>query len=659
MGKGMINLNQLRLLLLALTSVFALHAPWQAPWILVVIALIFLWRYRLGVRQARLPSYWILMPIVLLCLAGVFFTFGRLGGRDSSIALFSLLMTLKLMETKSNRDLTIMVHLGFFLTICTFLFSQGIAVAVLTIIPVVLLTATLIALNRAPDTLLATIPLKQTLQSAGTLLGLALPLLLALFVLFPRAQGPMWKPPKDSVRALSGLDEEMTPGKISDLTKSYAVAFRVDFHGQKPPAQNRLYWRGPVLSLYDGRTWRANPRAFYQQPPDWQALSEPLQYTLTLEPHNRRWLYLLDLPVMQPNTGVTTSAFSGDFQLLSREPLLQRIRYEAASSLEYRMGDELNPRELRIALQLPEGGDPRARQLAKQWAEENPDPRSIMQKALTLFRSNFTYTLLAPPLGDNPNDDLIFKTRKGFCEHFSSSFVFLMRAAGVPARVVTGYQGGEFNQLGNYLIVRQSDAHAWAEVWLQGQGWVRVDPTAAVIPARVESGIAQALADNEPLPDLARMELTAPKRLNLAWDSVNNSYNQWILGYNQKRQTELLSSLTGSKVTRGDLAVWLVSSLILMVGLLAWFMLRPAKHKLDAVQAAWQAFRKKLDKAGITQQPEEGPRDFALRAVTQLPASKAVITSILQHYLELRYGTQQSDTAVRELQSMVKQFKPQ
>ncbi len=659
MGKHMVNLNQLRLLLLSLTSVFALHAPWQAPWILMVIALVFLWRYRLGVRQARLPSYWVLLPILLLCLVGVFLTFGRLGGRDSSIALFSLLMALKLMETKSTRDLTIMVHLGFFLTICTFLFSQGIAIAVLTVIPVILLTATLVALNRAPDTVLATIPLKQTLQSAATLLGLALPLLLALFVLFPRAPGPLWKPPKDSVRALSGLDEEMTPGKISDLTKSYAVAFRVDFQGQKPPTQSRLYWRGPVLSQYDGNTWRVDHSTDNHPLPAWQALSSPVQYTVTLEPHNRCWLYLLDLPVMKPSTGTTSASFSADFQLLSREPLLQRIRYDAASSLEYQLGDELSERERQQALQLPDSGDPRARRLAKQWAEENPDPQSIMQKALALFRSNFTYTLLAPPLGDNPNDDLIFNTRKGFCEHFSSSFVFLMRAAGVPARVVTGYQGGEFNQLGNYLIVRQSDAHAWAEIWLEKQGWVRVDPTAAVTPARVESGIAQALPENEPLPDLARMELTAPKRLNLAWDSVNNSYNQWILGYNQKRQTELLSSLTGSKVTRGDLAVWLVSSLILMVGLLAWFMLRPAKHKLDAVQAAWQDFRKKLGKAGIPHQPEEGPRDFALRASTRLPASKAAITRILQHYLDLRYGAQQSDATVRELQTMVKQFKPQ
>jgi hypothetical protein len=231
-----------------------------------------------------------------------------------------------------------------------------------------------------------------------------------------------------------------------------------------------------------------------------------------------------------------------------------------------------------------------------------------------------------------------------------------MRTAGVPARVVTGYQGGEFNQLGNYLIVRQSDAHAWAEVWLEDQGWVRVDPTAAVIPARVESGIAQALPADEPLPDLARLELTAPKRLNLAWDAVNNRYNQWILGYNQKRQTELLSKITGSKVTRGDLAVWLVSALILMVSFLAWFMLRPARQKLDAVQAAWQDFRKKLGKVGITQQPEEGPRDFALRASTRLPASMAAIQSVLQSYLDLRYGARQSDIAVRELQSQVKRF---
>ncbi len=645
------NLLQLRWVLGSLGLILALHAPFQATWVVVVAALLLAWRYHLATRQKKLPGMRLLFPLLLSMVAGVMLTYGIAVGRDASVALFTLLLALKVMEAGSQRDFTLLVLLGYFLTICTFLFSQTLLMASLTLAPLLALTTALIAINHHQAQ-----PLEQMLKLGGTLLGLAIPLLLALFVLFPRAPGPMWGVPKDATRAMTGLDDEMSPGKISNLSKSYEVAFRVAFRG-KPPPQTQLYWRGPVLWSFDGQTWRGGGRERSPGLPEMEANSTPLEYTVTLEPHNRPWLFLLDLPVRPPQTGQTATAFSTDFELLALQAVRQRMRYDAASSTDFRYGDTLSPSEHERALQLPFTGEPRTRQLAQQWAAANPDPQAIAQRALDLFRNHFAYTLLAPPLGGNPVDEFLFTTKKGFCEHFAGSFVYLMRAAGVPARVVTGYQGGEFNKLGDYMIVRQTDAHAWAEIWVAGKGWIRVDPTAAVMPARVASGIASALPETEPLPALARPELTPTKRLDLGWDAVSNSYNQWILGYNQKRQTELLSRITGSKVSKADLVLWLVGFLLAIIGGIALVLLRPAKRYLDEPQRLWLKFQRKLASAGLERAPAEGPLDFAVRAAQTFPAAQPQIDNIIELYLPLRYGGSHNPAHLAALEQHVNSFK--
>lgn len=646
------NIIQLRWVLGSLGLVLALHAPFQAVWVVVIAALLLAWRYRLAIRQKRLPGMWVLFPLLLVVVVAVVLTHGGAFGRDASVALFTLLLALKVMEAKSQRDLTLVVLLGYFLTICTFLFSQTLLIATLTVAPLLALTTALIAINHHQAQ-----PLEKLLKLAVTLLGLAIPLLLALFVLFPRAPGPMWGMPKDAGRAMTGLDDEMSPGKISNLSRSFDVAFRVAFHG-KPPPQSQLYWRGPVLWNFDGETWRGGDRERASGLPALEPHSTPLEYTVTLEPHNRPWLFLLDLPVKLPQTGQTTVAFSTDFELLALQAVRQRIRYDAISSTNFSYGSTLSETDRHRALQLPPTGEPRSRQLAQQWAATNPDPQAIAQRALDLFRNHFSYTLLAPPLGGSPVDEFLFTSKKGFCEHFAGSFVYLMRAAGVPARVITGYQGGEFNTLGDYMVVRQTDAHAWAEIWIAGKGWVRVDPTAAVMPSRVASGIASALPENEPLPGLARPELTPTKRLNLGWDAVNNSYNQWVLGYNQKRQTELLSRVTGSKVSRADLVVWLVGFLLAIIGGIAFVLLRPVKQPLDEPQRLWLKFQRKLANAGLERLPAEGPLDFAVRAAQVYPASQTQIGNIIELYLPLRYGGSRNPAQLAALEQCVNRFKP-
>ncbi len=637
--------HHVRWLLLSLGLVLLLHAAQLVPWVPLLALALGLWRFALLIRQRPLPGMLVLLPITVAAALGILFTYGGLFGRDAGVALLTLMTALKTMETRSRRDLTLLIFLGYFLSICAFLFSQTIPVALFVTLPVVALTATLVGLSHPNGEL----PAAAKIRHSAVMLAQALPVMLVLFVLFPRIPGPLWGIPQDMARGQTGLSDDMSPGSISELSQSGAAAFRVTFRGTLPPA-NSLYWRGPVLWHYDGRTWRAGSAVQPMTQTSYEALSTPVSYTVTLEPHNKPWLFVLDRPAGLPDIGLLTT----DYQFLSRQPIRQRLRYEASSSLSYRDSNPLDEDEYARALQLPAFGNQRTRALAAQWREETQDHEQLIRRALDMYNASFTYTLRPPVLGASAVDGFLFDTKKGFCEHYAGSFVFLMRAAGVPARVVTGYQGGEHNPVSDYLIVRQSDAHAWAEVWLEGRGWVRIDPTAAVAPERVEQGIAAALPDFEPLPMLVRPELTWLKRLDLGWDAVNNGWNQWILGYNQQRQMEFLARLAGSRINWGDMTLWLTGLLTMVVGVIAAFMLRESLPENDPALAAWIRFRKKLARAGVTIYPYEGPRHFTRRASRLLFRSRTEIERIGTLYLALRYGGQSS---VAELQRLVREFR--
>jgi transglutaminase-like putative cysteine protease len=333
----------------------------------------------------------------------------------------------------------------------------------------------------------------------------------------------------------------MHPGDISRLIQSDELAFRAEFKARQPTPQ-QLYWRGPVLWDYDGRTWLTHT------PPDFvplhaAGLGEPLTYRLILEPQRQPWLLLLGLPKRLPP--LPGSHLGPDLQWQSDKPIDQRLQYEVEAWPDYRLQADTPPGPR--ALALPAEGDPQARELARQWQAQSANDAAIVARALTLFRQEpFHYTLAPPPLGLNAVDGFLFASRRGFCEHYAGSFVFLMRAAGVPARVVTGYQGGEKNPLGGHYVIRGRDAHAWAEVWLAGQGWVRVDPTAAVAPSRVERGIAGALPAHERIGGFVDAGWLMP--LRLTWDLVNNQWNVWVLGYDDDRQRRLLERLDRKSV---------------------------------------------------------------------------------------------------------------
>jgi transglutaminase-like putative cysteine protease len=458
--------------------------------------------------------------------------------------------------------------------------------------------------------------------------------------------------PQDA-NASSGLSDTMAPGTMSRLSLSDAVAFRVAFN-DKVPAREQLYWRGPVLWDFDGTTWRRGHNATLQRPALTDA-NTPVDYSVTLEPHNKRWLFALDMP-----TKLSIPAdLAPDFQMLSREPVNVRTRYNATSQLSYRANLNEPPQQLQRALVLPQGYNPQTRRLAAEWRAGNNSDIALIRSAINYYSLNgFEYTLEPPLLGMNSVDDFLFTTRKGFCEHYAGSFVVLMRAAGIPARVVTGYQGGEYNELGNFYVLRQYDAHAWAEVWLQDQGWVRIDPTAAISPARIQSGLNAALPGNAELPFFARTQSPILLKLRFNLDALTNQWNQWVLGYDTERQFAFLTRLGMEDITWQKLALNMLAGVSLLVGIFTLIMLRRlVVRQTDAVQAAWLKVCRKLGKAGLPRAPHEGAMDYADRIAAVRPDLAADIYDIAARYSSLRYGDEAEKDGLIAFRNAVRAFK--
>jgi transglutaminase-like putative cysteine protease len=639
-------------LLLALAWIVAPHISHLPPWIISLSIGLGIWRWVLARRAAPLPNKWLLLALAGAAGFGVLVTYHTITGRDAGVALLIVMLSLKLMEMRSVRDGIVMIFLGYFLVITNFLYSQSIAMGLYMLVAVLAITATLIGLNQPVQAGDA----KRKIRLAAVLLGQGLPVMIVLFVFFPRVQSPLWGAPDPTLSGVTGLSESMSPGDISRLGISSAVAFRAEFTGT-PPAPQLRYWRGPVFWHYDGRTWTSGP-ARHSVPITLHVEGAPVTYTITLEPHNQRWLFALDFPVSLP----PSSGMSDDFQVLAAAPARSRLRYQLTSQLRYRAETELRPLTRELALQLPPGYNPQARQFAASWRARAKTDRDIVEMALAMFSDQpFVYTLAPPPLGTHAVDDFLFGSRRGFCEHYAGSFVFLMRAAGVPARVVTGYQGGEYNPIGNYLIVRQSDAHAWAEAWLEGQGWVRFDPTARIAPQRVEeeAGLLAALPASEQLPMFARMDFDWLRQMRFGWDMVNYNWHKWVLGYSQKRQTELLSQFgMGLDSARGMAYALLIGIGGLMLAFSAAMLWRLRAQPKDPVAAAYRRFCGRLAQIGLARLPEEGPADYASRISRCRPDLAAGVARIIDQYVVLRYRPQPDPGEIRRLRQMIWRFRP-
>ncbi|MBI3222254.1 MAG: DUF3488 domain-containing transglutaminase family protein [Nitrosomonadales bacterium] len=625
-------------LLLAILMVIAPHADHLPLWLSSLCAGVLLWRTYLNHNGSALPNRWLLMLVTLGSAGGIALEFHTLFGREVGVALLILLSTLKLMELRTLRDATALVYLACFIIITNFFYSQSIPTALYMLASLLVIVSSWVQIN-APG-----IALKPRLRIAAILLLQAIPLTLVLFVLFPRVQGPLWGMPQDAY-ASSGLSDQMAPGSLSKLSLSDAVAFRVSYSTQAP-GREQMYWRGPVLWDFDGRTWTQG-RTLAPLPPQLTELDQAIDYSVTLEPHNRTWLFALDMP----DKLSIPSQQTYDFQLVQKAPVRARLRYEARSHLSYHANLHETERNLKRALQLPAALNPRARQLAAQWRNAGGNDATVIQTALGYFnQQGFRYTLEPPLLGFHSVDDFLFTSRQGFCEHYASSFVFLMRAAGIPARVVTGYQGGEYNDFGNYYIVRQSDAHAWAEVWLKDRGWVRVDPTAAIAPSRVQRGLSAALPDNAALPFMARNPPQWLNNLRLNWDALANQWNQWVLGYNSERQFAFLTRLGMESITWQKIALNMLFALGIVISLFALFMLRHLlARQPDPVQLAWLRLCRKLARAGLPPRAShEGAQDYAARIGALRPDLSASIDDLAARYNALRYGNLADEPAQHE-----------
>ena len=636
------------------------HFYYQPVWVSLLFLSMLAWRglairqhWPLPGRQHRTLSMvqWL---IAIAALGLMMNSYGNLIGRDAGTALLIVMLGLKIVEIRNHRDYYISCFLGYFLVVTNFLYSQSIPTALLMFIVIILMTSCLISLNDAKHTLSKISQLKL----ASKLLLQAIPLMVLLFVLFPRISGPIWGLPQDAHIAQTGISNTMTLGKISELIQSDAVAFRVKFDDDIP-ANNALYWRGPVLWQTDGTQWRelTLPRQEIPSPPVITPTGKAVQYAVTLEPHNAHWLFALDLPSLFPSS--LTTRLSHDAILLSDKPIKSRVQYQLASSTDFVMAADNTP-HLHVALALPEGLHPRTRALAEQWRQSADSAESLIQMALNHFnQAPFYYTLTPPMLSGDVVDQFLFESRQGFCEHYAASFTTLMRAAGIPTRIVTGYQGGELNPVDNYWVVRQRDAHAWTEVWLPGRGWLRVDPTAAVSRERIDRGMSDILPRTSRAPLLfsqSEQLIDIWQTVKHNWDAVNNAWNRSILAYGPDLQKSFLSTLgmVNPNWQRMAMALLIAFSVILLVT--SALLLIP-RRETDPVVATYQRFCQRLAKLGLSGHlPHEGPLDFADRAAQAFPEYRLQISQITAPYVSLRYDKTMS--SISDFKHAVRHFKP-
>lgn len=570
----------------------------------------------------------LLLALLLLALVLAAMRFSM--GRDTGCALLAAMLAVKPTETFGVRDARSLVGFALFAPFATFLLDQGPLSLVLGVAATVLALA---AIQRLAE--LASSDLRhggpvRRLAGIGRMIALGLPFALAAFWLFPRLATPLWGVPERAL-ARPGLSGEMSPGQWLDLMNDDNPALRARFFGAAP-AIEQMYWRGPVLWHYDGRTW-TQPEWMRNLPPDDVRHGAPRwDYEIALEPTERRQLVALDLPLSAPEG----ARMSIDHGLYVRRPLasLTRWRLQSAPPLAY--APDLKVTLRRAALRLPEGFNPRTHALAAEWRREaGDDDAAIVRRALDWVRSDFAYTLETPLPGRHAVDEFLFDVQAGYCEHFSSSFVVLMRAAGIPARVVTGYAGGYRNPIGGYWLVRRSDAHAWAEVWLEGHGWTRVDPTAAVAPER----IYDTLADRS--PGAAFGELGAA--LDVA-DWLRRGWNDFVLGFDAARQRAMLQPL-GIEATPSRLAVLFAAIASLALALTAWLVARRERES-DVVLRAWHRLGRRYARLGLARTPDEPAMAWAARVAATRPGGAPALVALSRRFAHWRYAPEQGDARV-------------
>jgi protein-glutamine gamma-glutamyltransferase len=607
------------------------HAAHIKSWIMLLAAGAAALRLAIEIRHWQLPPKWLRAVLAFVALLAVLLDYQTINGIDAGTALLVLMAGMKLLETRTVRDLTVIVFLSYFALFAAFLYNQSLLRLPYMLVTAWLLTITLMRIHQTTSAM----SVREAIGITGKMFLQAVPLAILLFLLFPRLPGQFWSVVPGRSAATTGLSDEMTPGDISELGISGELAFRAKFAGSLPPARE-LYWRGPVMHDFDGRTWRQRRSGF--MPQEVTAVGGTYHYEVMLEPHQRRWVFALDAPTDWPERRVTRAS---DLQLWSRDPIATLSAFRLESATSYAVMGPL-PTVMRNAdLRLPEDRNARSIALAREMRERAGSDEAFITAVLDKFRNEqYFYTLEPPRLQLDSVDDFLFNTRRGFCEHFASAFTMLARAAGIPARVVTGYQGGEFNPLNGYLLVRQSEAHAWSEVWLEGRGWVRVDPTAAVAPERIERGLEAALTEGgESLPGGFLRNNAWLSRLRLTWDAANTFWNNQVVGFGESQQKWLLERLDLGDSDWQQLGIALVLALVaffsLMSAYLAW---RYRPRARDPLAQIYDQLCRKLARHGLPRASHEGPTDYVARVLQIRPELAQQLGEARNLYVALRYG---------------------
>ena len=622
-------LSSLPWTLAAIGFALAPHVQFLPLWITAAFVVCGSWRYLIERHRSALPTTWLRILLALVCFLGVFATYESISGVGPGSALLAIMAALKLLETSKRRDQFVLLFIAIFLIMSSLLREQYLwSLPYLVLAVLLTLTAWLRMSAVTPE------PARRSFAAGGRLLLYAAPLAVAMWIFFPRIATPFWAIPIDTGSATSGLSDTMSPGDISSLSLSGEVAFRASFDGAVPMPRDR-YWRGLVLTRFNGRTWSGNdpiigPRAREQV----VGSGELVSYNVTLEPTRQQWVFALDIPW----TWSLPQTFMGPQQQLARaQPIDQRIAYDASSYIEYRTDVELSKLALSWYQRLPTGSNARTFALAQQMrASAGSDVAYIEAVLMKFHEEEYFYTLDPPALGKDPVDLFLFETRRGFCEHYASAFAVMMRAAGIPARIVLGYQGGELNPMGGHLIVRQADAHAWAEVWLDGIGWHRTDPTAAVAPERIDIGRSGSMFDGAG----AAWGLSAPPafvyQLTLTWDALNAKWNDWILGYGPETQDRFMTWLGMDDPDWRKMMLTLVGAVVSLIVLISFLlMLRYRPPGRDRAAILYDRFVRKVL---LTPTIGETPAAFAGRAAGKSPLPDTTIDTITAYYLDARYG---------------------
>lgn len=647
-------------IMLAFCLAISPHLLRLPAWFALLAFIVFLWRYKVISRRAKPPG----LILRVLCIVAILYSlhkyYGVLLGRDAGVAMLIALTMLKFLELKTLRDYMLVIFLCMFIALTSFLYSQALWLGFYLLAVVIILFSVMMYLNHGSrDNLLA------MLKRSASMLIMGLPVAALLFVLFPRLQGGIFGLPGDSHSGLTGMSDTMKPGSINELNLSEKVAFRVDFASPVPVAKQR-YWRGLVLEQYDQGLWKESSIIKSEVSELKYSANDVVDYTILQEATLKKWIFALDMPVLKPDNLEWGPGRSLRGSRTLRERLQQRLK--SASEYYY---EDISDATLAKNLDVSSVSGKRVISLAEELYRQSGSDENYISSILAYYRNNnFYYSLQPPGLNDNPVEDFMLNTRKGYCEHYASSFTMMMRLAGLPARVIVGYQGGEWNEQGDYMIVRQSDAHAWSEVWLDEEGWVRIDPTAAVAPERIEYGldaIRQLVAagqepgslSDEKIKVMLKMSLLASslKGVTMFWDGVNTRWYKWVIGFGKESQSSLLKWLGFKQANWRDMVILLVILIAIVVSLQALWLFHRRKVFEPSIRQ-YKKFCNRLQSIGIVKSAHEGPQAFADRVIKLRPDLKTPVSLVTNAFIELRYAGNTGTLQQKKLAHAVRNFHP-